>query len=499
MGKALREGMIIAIAGLGSGVVTWLLSGQIWLTLPACAFGAALPVIWLRRRDDLRMREAGDLADSLASERDQHQATRQFIQRVLDVVPMPIYVKEADSRVIIINRAQAEQWGTPREAIIGVPSFDLAPNQEITRVSRAEDMRVLGGELIYKEEHTHDGNLGQEQFRVITKGRCEDTTGAYVIVCARFDTTQWRQAERELQQALAREVLLRRRNQDFIQRVLDVIPDPFYIKDAEGRLVMVNEAYARDRGRTRDSMIGMPATALALNPELLADVAPEDEAVLRGETVDKEQRYIVRRTGEERFRLISKRPCTDMDGKPLIVVAHLDITRWKVAENKLARMAHEDELTGLPNRRRFLAEAERLISLATRHGSELSLIIFDLDHFKEVNDKYGHVIGDQVLREVAIRLMAKMRAEDMPCRWGGEEFVVLLPITDLAMAEPLAERLREAFDTAPIEVNGLSLSLTISGGVAQKRDDESLNDCVARADKALYAAKREGRNRFLSA
>ncbi|HSD38168.1 MAG TPA: diguanylate cyclase [Rhodocyclaceae bacterium] len=496
MRRALEEGFVIAIVGFGLGAAVWLLTGRVWLALPVCAFGATLPLCWLRRRDDSDLREASRQA---ATERNQHAATRQFIQRLLDVVPMPIYVKDADSRVIIVNSAQAEQWGEAREAVIGSHSFKLAPDSERTRVSLAEDRQVLDGEVIYKEEHSRDGPSGQDQYRVIAKGRCEDPEGNYVIVCARFDTTKWRQAEREMYQALEREVLLRQRNQAFIQRVIDVIPDPFYIKDRNGRLVLVNEAFASERGRTPESMLGMLSTAVALRPELTTTTVAEDEAVLRGDIVDKEQHYIMPTTGEERFRLVSKRPCVDMDGQPVVVVAHINITRWKIAERKLARMAHEDELTGLPNRRRFLAEAERLISAAIRHFSPLSLIIFDLDHFKHINDQYGHVIGDQVLREVASRVRLQLRNEDLPCRWGGEEFVILLPMTDIPMAIPLVERLREAFAAAPIEVQGISLAVTISGGVAQKRDNESLNECLARADNALYTAKREGRNRFLAA
>ncbi|MEC5385272.1 diguanylate cyclase [Uliginosibacterium sp. H3] len=496
MRRALEESLIVAIVGFGLGALVFRLTGQVWMALPVCAIGATLPLCWLRRRDDSNLREAGRRA---AAERDQHEATQQFIQRLLDVVPMPIYVKDADSRIIIVNRAQADQWGQPREAVIGTHSFAQAPDAARTRVSLAEDKQVLDGERIYKEEHSADGPFGQEQYRVISKARCEDSDGSYVIVCARFDITKWRQAEREIHQALEREVLLRQRNQEFIQRVIDVIPDPFYIKDRNGRLVMVNEVFAAERGRTPESMLGMQSTAVALSPELSLATASEDAAVLRGEIIDKEQHYIVPRTGEERFRLVSKRPCVDMDGQPVIVVAHINITRWKIAERKLARMAHEDELTGLPNRRRFFGEAERMISAATRHSKPLSLIIFDLDYFKLINDEHGHVIGDQVLREVANRLLEQLRNEDLPCRWGGEEFLILMPMTDLSMAMPLAERLREAFASAPIVVSNLSLAVTVSGGVAQKRDDESLNECLARADKALYAAKNGGRNQFLSA
>ncbi|GAA5166925.1 diguanylate cyclase [Viridibacterium curvum] len=501
LGKAALKDLVYPLLGLLLGALAWELTGLIWLALPVTAFGAALSFGRRHQQQARQRRESDRLAASLDDERERHAATRQFAQRLLDVVPMPIYVKDAQRRVIIVNRAQAEQWGLPPETIIGTPSFELVSEADSNRLSFQEDQSVLEGQQIYKEERLPVGYLGQteERFRVIAKGRCEDTEVNPVIVCSRFDTTDWRLAERKVLQALQREQLLRQRNQEFLQRVLDVIPDPFYIKDAEGRVVLANEAYARDRGHSTASIIGVLATAIAINPELAVDSGAEDAAVLRGETVDKEQRYVMPHSGEVRYRLISKRPVNDMDGNPLIVVAHLDITRWKVAEAKLARLALQDELTGLPNRRHFLQEAERLISSATRHSIPLSLIIIDVDHFKQINDTHGHVIGDLVLRKVAERLLTRLRNEDLPCRWGGEEFAILLPLTDLAMANTVGERLRTAFANEPIEAEGHSLQITLSGGVTQKKDNESLLECLSRADKALYAAKNSGRNCFITA
>lgn len=496
----MMPGLLCSLGGIGAGAIAWWVTGQIGLALPICALATALPLAWLRRRDDSRMRNADQLAARLDSEREQHGATRQFIQRLLDVVPMPIYVKDADSRVIIVNRAQAEQWGTSPEAVVGTLALNQASISDRSTITREEDTRVLAGEHIYKEEHVQDSAGSQEQFRVITKGRCVDTEGHYVIVCARFDTTHWRQAERQVQQALSRERLLRERNQEFVQRVLDVIPDPFYIKDRDGRLLMVNEAFARQRGRTRESVIGLLSTEVELTPQLAADTQREDQAVLAGASISKEQHYLDPQSGEDRFRLISKRPVSNIDGQPVIVVAHINITRWKIAERELARLAHEDTLTGLPNRRHFLAEAERLLSSAARHAKPLSLIIFDLDHFKQINDQYGHAVGDAVLQQAASRLRKQLRSEDLPCRWGGEEFVILLPMTDADMANAAAERLRLAFASEPMQIDkpagGVSLTLTLSGGVTARQPGESIEECLARADRALYAAKAAGRNRF---
>ncbi len=487
MREALLGAFFTALCGLAAGGLVLLLSDLAWLALPAGALGGgAMAGLYAHR-------QARQLHTQVANERYQHQATRDFIQRILDVVPMPIYVKDAHSRYLLINRAQAEQWGKTSESLIGVCSIDLAPNETVADKIRAEDAAVLRGERIYKEEEKRHAATGEEQFRVVTKGRCESPDGSYAIVCALFDTTHWRQTERALQEALQRQTQLRERTQDFVQRLIDVIPDPLYIKDKNGAFLLVNEAFAHERGRSKADLIGKIAHQLAFNPALAKGTPEEDIEVLAGAEIDKEQ-YFIHPSGEERFRKVIKRRCTDIDGTPVIVGAHFNITRWKVAERELARIANEDMLTGLPNRRRFTDDAARMMSYAERHQEALSLILFDLDYFKNINDLHGHTIGDAVLRELAQRMRQLLRAEDVPCRWGGEEFATLLPASSAPEALKLAERLRIHLAEHPFEIEGLLIPVTLSCGIAQWQSGQSLDQLVACADKALYAAKNAGRN-----
>jgi diguanylate cyclase (GGDEF)-like protein/PAS domain S-box-containing protein len=487
MRKALLKSFIVALAGLAAGGLLLDLGGTPWLALVTGAVAAAVAAgVFLLRHDDL-------LQESLAAERQRHQATREFIQRVLDVVPMPMYVKDAQSRYLIVNQAQAEQWGKPIESLIGVCSIDLAPNETVASNIRIEDAAVLAGQIIYKEEKKRHAATGEEQFRVVTKGRCLDAEGGYVIVCALYDTTHWKQTERALQEALERETLLRQRTQAFVQRLIDVIPDPLYIKDRDGAFLMVNDAFARERGKSKDELIGKVAHAIAFSQQLAQGTPEEDIEVLAGAEVDKEQHFIHPLTGEERFRQVIKRRCTNIDGTLVIVGAHFNITRWRVAERELARIANEDVLTGLPNRRQFINDADRIMSRSLRHGEPLSLLLFDLDHFKRINDELGHVVGDSVLRQLAERMRQHFRSEDLPCRWGGEEFAVLLPVSTAQDAMQVAERLRDSISRASFEASS-PLSITISCGVAQWQSEESLEQLISRADAALYAAKHAGRN-----
>jgi diguanylate cyclase (GGDEF)-like protein len=166
-------------------------------------------------------------------------------------------------------------------------------------------------------------------------------------------------------------------------------------------------------------------------------------------------------------------------------------SRLQAERSLLKRYALTDSLTGLPNRLAFETTLESDYTLALRTEQPLSLILFDLDRFKHVNDTYGHSRGDAVLAHVAQVLHSVIRGSDHPARWGGEEFVVVLPNSSAHDALVLAERLRKAIEKTNFAVGGLTVSL----GVAQLREVDSPLSLVHRADEALYRAKAAGRNR----
>lgn len=163
------------------------------------------------------------------------------------------------------------------------------------------------------------------------------------------------------------------------------------------------------------------------------------------------------------------------------------------ALDQMQEAAGTDRLTGAWNRRRFEDGALRLIALSGRMGGDpLSLILFDLDRFKVINDTFGHGVGDTVLQSVSATVRDQLRTSDALVRWGGEEFIVLLPATTLAGATILAEKIRRSVEAHAIPQVG---QVTISLGVAQHQAGEPLDSWVARADGALYRAKERGRNR----
>lgn len=186
-----------------------------------------------------------------------------------------------------------------------------------------------------------------------------------------------------------------------------------------------------------------------------------------------------------------------MLGVGLIASELLYRTRMQsfAAREELKQLASTDPLTGLNNRRFIEPQLEGEVSRAKRHNSHFSVLLADLDHFKQVNDQYGHDIGDGVLREIALRISSQLRREDRAARWGGEEFLVLLPETEIEQAMIVAEKIRAVVGEQPIKVDGFTIPLTISLGVASTAGDSDARTLVRRADQALYRAKQSGRNR----
>lgn len=163
---------------------------------------------------------------------------------------------------------------------------------------------------------------------------------------------------------------------------------------------------------------------------------------------------------------------------------------------ELNRMSRTDSLTGLYNRRHLDEALSRETNSAQRHHDWMSVVLFDIDHFKLVNDNYGHPAGDLVLVEFARRLTNGLRAGDIAGRWGGEEFLLILPRTDMAGARQVAERIRTVTALTPIIAGDESIKVTVSGGCATGPTPEP-GDLVQAADTRLYQAKVEGRNRIV--
>ena len=288
---------------------------------------------------------------------------------------------------------------------------------------------------------------------------------------------------------------------DFADDVLNSLTAHIAVLDEKGVIIAVNDAWNRfaEANGAPTSYVGADYVAVC------ECAAPQDEtakaaleglrAVMSGETSAFLLEYPCHSPDVERW--FSLRVTRTSGSRTVFVVAHEDITARKKIERELesalARermLARTDDLTAAFNRRHFFDLAQHELAMARRYQQPLAVILFDVDHFKRINDTAGHDAGDEVLRRVADVVRTHLREADVFARYGGEEFIILLPRTTASEAAVVAEQIRNTIR-----------SVTISSGVAEllAADDDSVDWLISRADNALYLAKQQGRNRTILA
>jgi len=269
------------------------------------------------------------------------------------------------------------------------------------------------------------------------------------------------------------------------------------ITDCDGIIRYVNPAFTWITGYDRAEVMGLTPALLKSGetpPEVYLDLWTSLLAGRRwrGTLLNR------RKDGTVYWEQMSAAPIVTTDGQiSHFVAVRDDITTQKAMEDELRRLATTDALTGLANRRTFIERSESAIARCRRYGHAACMLMIDFDHFKQINDTWGHGVGDEVLRSFAAVSGEMFRIIDIVGRLGGEEFAALVPETTLAGALIAAERLRTAVQAHPVlQENGSPLFFTISIGVAVLKDtDVTTEQLLGRADLALYAAKRNGRNR----
>lgn len=261
----------------------------------------------------------------------------------------------------------------------------------------------------------------------------------------------------------------------------------------EGRIVNVNEAAIRFYGYSRAEFAAKHTWEINTQGRAILPVMQQISLLPGGH---KPLSFVHRLADGSLRDVQTYAGPVVIQGKRLMLCVIHDITEQQRLKAELEQAALRDPLTGLWNRRYLLRQLERSILEKQRFGNGFSLILLDADNFKRINDQYGHFTGDEVLVWLADTLQARVRAVDSVCRWGGEEFIILLPQTSQHNALHLAECLRATV------ANGQTAELpaiTISMGVAQHLDEESVESLIMRVDNALYQAKTLGRNCVIAA
>lgn len=300
-----------------------------------------------------------------------------------------------------------------------------------------------------------------------------------------------------------------RASESKLQALFENLPTAVLVLSGDAAVEYANPVAVRLLGSSRKEIVGMAAHQLesrfrqADGKAMSAAESPLHQVMAEKKPLQDRLIGICAQDGSATSWVrVSAFPDVDADGSlHRLIVTLIDITDLRELEQKLTLQAQTDALTGLQNRRHFMPMAARELARSRRHLTPLSLMMLDVDHFKAVNDTHGHMVGDMVLRRLGAICREILRENDLACRMGGEEFALLFPDTDLAQAEPIAQRLRQTIEQAILDAgDGTVLHWTCSIGVAELQPQETLIDpLLRRADSALYQAKRNGRNQVFCA
>jgi len=266
-------------------------------------------------------------------------------------------------------------------------------------------------------------------------------------------------------------------------------------------IIYYNDSAARIFGFTREEVMNqhlgilLPDRIRLQHDQWMKEFGRSGVPTRNMGTADNHQFAVTRKNGVE-FLASAMIHRIEVGEKYFYAAAIRDVSDEKKTEEVLIKLASTDPLTGVFNRREFLQLADQEGHRSQRYGRPLSVMILDIDHFKKLNDTYGHAAGDKALQKFAQVCSNALRSIDIFGRWGGEEFVALLPETDVDGASVIAERLRRMVEESTVVYNETNIKLTCSIGVGQYTSTETSVDApLGRADQAVYEAKESGRNR----
>lgn len=384
-----------------------------------------------------------------------------------------------DSKGVIleISGATAARVRRKREELIGTCIYDYFKPDMVDFRKAYVQLVTQGRQMIRFEDHFENLTFLVSIYPIINSN--DDVEKLAIFVS---DTTELKRNE----------TLLHRYSQ-----ILATINDPIAYIDKNFLYQTVNAATLRIyQKKKKHEMVGHPVQNIVGEDVFKKQYRPYILQCLGGQKAYN-QDWFDFPDGVRRYMYMSFYPLFAKDKVVSgTVVNSIDVTKMKEMEDQLKLLSQTDQLTQIFNRVKFHDSLAQEINRAKRYETDLALIMFDIDHFKRVNDTYGHDVGDDVLVDLSKRVKTCIRETDIFARWGGEEFMLLLPHTPLSNAAQLAERIRAAIEKDSFPKVG---TVTTSFGVTQFIKSDSEESFTKRVDRALYKAKQKGRNRVIAA
>jgi diguanylate cyclase (GGDEF)-like protein/PAS domain S-box-containing protein len=425
-----------------------------------------------------------------------HNSEARF-RAMSDASPLGIFVSDAEGSCVYTNAAYQRISGLSFEQTLGT-SWSIAIHPEDRQRVLADWHAAAHSDASLRTEFRFQREDGSVVWTRVNSAVMHDGTEPHGHVQTVEDITERKSTEFVLR--AAEEALFEEKER--AQVTLNSIGDAVLTTDLLGNVTYLNLVAEAMTGWSRGDALGRPLAEVFRiidGTTRQAVVNPAQHALEEDRTVGlAADCVLIRRDGFESAIEDSAAPIHNRDGQiaGAVIVFH-DVSQSRATAVKMAHLAQHDFLTDLPNRALLTERLSQAIGLAHRHRKQVALLFVDLDYFKRINDSLGHASGDQLLRSVADRLVASVRASDTVCRQGGDEFVILLAeIEQPQDAAHIAEKLRAAF-SAPHLVDGQELHVTLSIGISVYPDDGGTVDTVMQnADTAMFHAKASGRNNY---
>jgi diguanylate cyclase (GGDEF)-like protein/PAS domain S-box-containing protein len=423
--------------------------------------------------------------------RDEHEREQQnqMLFGILEESPSAITLKDETGTLVYLNAAAQRLYGATLTEAVGRQDVEFMSEVDATR-GAAFDRRVLEtGQLCHYETEI-ELKSGRRLFAHVTKNVVTDISGSRRVVTNLHDVSDVRAAQAALTESTQR-----------YKSVIDGVSNGVVLQDREGTVLAVNPSAERILQQSAQTLVGRSMDLMQYgfdenDNSLAGEASPVLKALLEAAPVTGLQLCFKPPQGQHRWLWFSAIPLLrDADPAPYAVLSSFeDVTELREVQNQFSALANRDALTGLPNRFKMMEMGAGAVATAERRGSGLGLLFVDMDHFKDINDTYGHLAGDTFLREVTQRLKGALRDTDTIARLGGDEFVVLIePCASSAAAEHVANRLLSELHQ-PFVVAGNPVHAGASIGIALYPEaGTTFNELLKAADTAMYSAKESGR------
>lgn len=407
-----------------------------------------------------------------------------ILKQISNTVGAYMYSKDLQGNYTFANASVLQLYQCSLDQVIGFDDSHFFDKKNYQHIKAIDKKVIETAKKIITEESSYRKETGELRIYQSIKSPVFDEQGKVIGLCGiSTDITE----QKNLRKIIDDQKRL-------LDIVLDNIDSHVYMKSEERRFLYVNSKVADVFGLPVSKIVGQLETDF-LPKEMTDNFHESDMEVFKKNQIQRTKETVIDDAGNERHYLSVKTPITCNDKRAIIGFSS-DVTEIYKMKEQFKRLANTDFLTNLYNRRYFMEQGEREFSRAKRHNAPFAIISVDIDHFKAINDNFGHPAGDHVLKKVSQSLQNSIRKEDILARIGGEEFTIILPETQLINAQILAERTREKIQSQFISYQkNIEINVTVSLGVTLiSPEDINFDAVLQRVDEALYNAKKKGRN-----